>query len=371
MNVGQHTFWQPGALLCLAAALLIAALPGCMKWDYDDKPEDFEAAPTGLFVLCEGNFQYGNATLSYYDPSAKTVQNEVFMRANGMRLGDVAQSMTIYGGRAWIVVNNSHVIFVVDPDTFREVGRIEDLTSPRFIHFISPEKAYVSQIWDNRIFIVNPQTYSITGHIRVPGMTMESGSTEQMVQQGRYVYCNCWSYNNTIIKIDTATDEVVGSLAVGIQPQSIALDVNGYLWALTDGGYDGSPYGYEAPRLYRIDTESFTIDREFRFRLADAPRDLQLNGRGDELYWVNGDIWRMSVNSQRLPAEPFLPERGTKYYALTVSPLTGEVYVADAIDYQQQGMIYRYSPEGELLDEFYVGINPGAFCWKTAKGGEE
>ena len=24
----------------------------------------------------------------------------------------------------------------------------------------------------------------------------------------------------------------------------------------------------------------------------------------------------------------------------------------------------RYSSEGELIDEFYVGIIPGAFCWK-------
>ena len=39
-------------------------------------------------------------------------------------------------------------------------------------------------------------------------------------------------------------------------------------------------------------------------------------------------------------------------------------YVADAIDYQQQGIVYRYSSEGELIDEFYVGIIPGAFCWK-------
>jgi hypothetical protein len=49
---------------------------------------------------------------------------------------------------------------------------------------------------------------------------------------------------------------------------------------------------------------------------------------------------------------------------LTVDPLTDEVYIADAVDYTQQGKIYRYSASGELIDEFYVGIIPGAFCWK-------
>ena len=36
-------------------------------------------------------FQYGNATLSYYDPETRTVENEVFHRANAFKLGDVAQ----------------------------------------------------------------------------------------------------------------------------------------------------------------------------------------------------------------------------------------------------------------------------------------
>ncbi len=65
----------------LLTALL--ALASCMKWDYGEV-EDLESSASGLFVACEGNFQYGNATLSYYDPASGKVQNEVFFRANGM-----------------------------------------------------------------------------------------------------------------------------------------------------------------------------------------------------------------------------------------------------------------------------------------------
>ena len=212
------------------------SLTACMKWDYGDAVEDFNATGAGLFITNEGNFQYGNASLSYYDPETKQVQNEVFFRANGMKLGDVAQSMTIYDNKGWVVVNNSHVIFAIDLNTFKEVGRIENLTSPRYIHFLSDEKAYVTQLWDNRIFIINPRTYEITGHIQVPDMTMESGSTEQMVQYGKYVYCNCWSYQNRIIKIDTETDQVVDELKIGIQPTSLVMDKYNKMWTITDGG---------------------------------------------------------------------------------------------------------------------------------------
>ena len=348
--------------LLLIFSLLTA---GCMEWEYGLEEEfDISSSGRGLFICNEGNFQYGNATLSYYDPTTKTVENEIFYRANAMKLGDVAQSMTINNGIGWVLVNNSRVVFAIDPTTFKEVGRITGLTSPRYIHFVSDDKAYITQIWDNRIFIINPKRYEVTGYIEVPDMTSEQGSTEQMVQLGKYLYVNCWSYQNRLLKIDTETDKIVAELEVGIQPTSLALDCNGKLWTVTDGGYDGSPYGYEAPALYRIDPESFTIEKQFSFRKGDAPSEVQINGRGDTLYWINDDIWSMSVDADRVPVRPFLDSRGTIYYGLTVDPKSDEVYIADAVDYTQQGKIYRYSASGELLDEFYVGIIPGAFCWK-------
>ena len=351
-------------ILRLAIVVLaLASLVGCMNWEYEDG-ESFATSGAGLFVINEGNFQYGNASLSYYNPATKTVENEVFYRANAMKLGDVAQSMTLYGDTGWIVVNNSHVIFAIDPTTFKEKGRIENLTSQRYIHFLSDEKAYVTQLWDNRIFIVNPKRYEITGYIECPAMTMESGSTEQMVQWGKYVFVNCWSYQNRILKIDPTTDKVVAELEVGIQPTSLVLDCYGKLWTITDGGYEDSPYGYEAPSLYRIDAETFTIEKQFRFAKGDAPSEVQLNGRGDKLYWINNDVWAMDVTADRIPVKPFIPYSDTLYYGLTIDPRSGEVYVADAIDYVQAGKIYRYSEQGERLDEFYAGITPGAFCWK-------
>lgn len=350
-------------LKLLLAPLAVLMLGSCMKWDYGE-PEAVEAPGRGLFIVCEGNFQYGNATLSYYDPASRTLINEAFYRANGYRLGDVAQSMTMGEGRGWIVVNNSHVVFAIDPDTFRETGRIVSFTSPRYIEFISPTKAYVTQLWDNRIAIVNPSTYEITGYITVPDMQPDQGSTEQMVRLGDYVYCNCWSYQRSIIRIDTRTDSVDARLDVGLQPTSLKLDRYGRLWTLTDGGFEGSPQGYENASLYCIDPETMTIERQFQFRRGDDPSELQLNATADTLYWINRDVWRMDVRASRPPVRPFLEEKSTKYYGLTVEPVTSEVYVADAIDYQQQGMIYRFTGGGVPVDSFYVGISPGAFCWK-------
>lgn len=108
-------------LSVLFIVFCLTAFVGCMKWDYG-KMEPFRATGDGLFIMNEGNFQYGNATLSYYDPETKKVENEIFYRANAMKLGDVAQSMIVRDTIGWVVVNNSHVIFAISINTFKRGG---------------------------------------------------------------------------------------------------------------------------------------------------------------------------------------------------------------------------------------------------------
>ena len=339
--------------------VLSVVLVGCMDYGpYNE--ESFYKNGRGVFITNEGNFMYGNASLSYYSPESGEVENEIFLRANAAKLGDVAQSVVIYGDKGYIVVNNSGVIFEIDLNTFKVTGLITGLNSPRYIHFLSATKAYVTDLNDARITIINPQTKDITGYI-----DMESHpSTEQMVQYGDYIFVNCWSYDNSILVVDSRIDKLVDIITVGIQPVAMALDAINKLWVITDGGYEGNPYGHEAPALYRIDAETHRIEQVFHFSENDVPSALALDGDGNTLYFINGAVWKMGINDNELPSEPFIDDKGTIFYGLGVDPFTSEVYVADAIDYQQPGMIYRYDIDGVLQDSFTVGISPGEFCFK-------
>ena len=55
--------YKSGFML-LVAVLFGGLLSGCMEWDYGQY-EDFNVKDNGLFITNEGNFQYGNATLSF------------------------------------------------------------------------------------------------------------------------------------------------------------------------------------------------------------------------------------------------------------------------------------------------------------------
>ena len=64
-------------IVLVATTIALMGVSGCMKWEYGNE-EQFSAEGRGLFITNEGNFQYGNASLSYYDPATGDVENEVF-----------------------------------------------------------------------------------------------------------------------------------------------------------------------------------------------------------------------------------------------------------------------------------------------------
>ena len=104
-------------LLALVAVLLFSCKPDePVGPDQPDNPNAVNLG-SGVFVLNEGNFQFSNASLTFYDMDAETVTNNLFYKVNNAPLGDVAQSLAMVDGQLYLVVNNSNVIYKVDANT--------------------------------------------------------------------------------------------------------------------------------------------------------------------------------------------------------------------------------------------------------------
>jgi DNA-binding beta-propeller fold protein YncE len=346
-------------------------LSGCMEddliWEFE-RP-GYEGSLNGIFVVNEGNFMYGNASVSHYDPESRQVINDLFYQTNGLPLGDVAHSMTIRDTLAYVVLNNSGRIYIFHTGTFELIGKITGLTSPRYMHFINETKAYVSDLYARSIAVVNPSTMEITGAIPVNNSNADfyQHPTEQMLQVDRFVYTNCWSFDNQVLVIDSELDRVVDSIEVLKQPNSMVLDRHHTLWVLCDGGFEDSPYGNEGGGLLRIAAGSQEAETVLRFSPEMSPRDLKINGTGDTLYYINRGVYHYAINGisdpELLVESPYKQIASGGFYGLEVDPVSSELYVADAIDFVQRGMVYRFSPQGVAIDSFRTGIAPRAFCF--------
>lgn len=349
----------------LLFAFVISLIISCEDDPVETTGLDFSGSD-GVFVINEGNFSYDNASLSFIEFSSSKIHNEIFFTANGSNLGDVAQSMIIYDNKGYIAVNNSGKIVVIDPNTAVMKEKLTGLVSPRYIHIVNDRKGYITDLYSMNITLFDPKENEITGVINVQnGSPFNQHSTEQMIEYKESVFIACWSYDNQILVLDTVTDKIIDSIIVAKQPNSLVLDRYNKLWILSDGGFAGSGYGQETAALTRIDAETRSVELVLSFpSLNDSPVDLAINGTADTLYFICKGIYCMPVTNNELPVQPFLQVRNEDYYSLAVDPRTSIIYVGDAIDYQQNGLVYRFYPNGELIDSFLVGINPGAFCFK-------
>ncbi len=363
------------SLLPASLALMVTSCMDDELWTERNKPGiTVGSLKTGhpVIILNEGNFTYGNASLSYYDAQKRKLRNDVFYNQNGFPLGDVPLSAVYRDGLLYVVVNNSGKIMIMNLgrypalNAFEYTSRITGLTSPRYLYFLNGSRAYVSDLYAKAVNIIDPSALTVTGRIDVDNHSGEyyQHPTEQFVPWDKYVFTNCYSYDNKILVIDPAKDSVIDSIEVLKQPSSMVVDKDGKLWVICDGGYENSRYGNDRPGLVRIDAFTRTVEKVFLLEDDFWPSELHITPGRDTLYFINGGVWRMKTDARDLPDEPFISaDKGALFYSLGIDPRSSEIYVGDAVDNVQQGIVYRFDPDGIVKDTLRVGILPGAFIF--------
>ncbi|MCW3075711.1 MAG: hypothetical protein JWO32_320 [Bacteroidetes bacterium] len=336
---------------------LISLLPflSCVK----DKPHSANTPQTQLstdkkvYVINEGNFMAANATISLYDPGTSQVIEKFYHdQNNGSQLGDVAQSMINFNSRFYIVINNSGKIVACD-DQFKLRSTINGFTSPRYVLPVSNSKAYVSDLYSNKVFVVNLNSNSISSSIPCPGWT------EKMVLSYNKVFVTNVKRNYTYV-IDASSDLISDSIVVGPAAESIVLDKNDHVWVLSAGNNTASI----VPSLKQIDPLTNQILLNINFNLSDSPGSLCLNRSKDTLFFLNGGIYKMDINSLAIPPDPIIPKGNRSYYGLGINPNDYTIYASDALDYIQRSVVYIFDASGNEKSFFKAGINSNSFYFE-------
>lgn len=339
----------------------------------ENPDENSEAEPlpyeNGILVLNEGNFGAGNASVSFVSNDILTVENGVFGSVNGTDAwGDTAQSMAFDGDMAYIVVNNSQKVEVVDRYTFASIATIggpdaTDFLNPRYMA-IANGKGYVTN-WgdgtdpnDDFVAVVNLENYTVETKIPIPE------GPERLLAKGDTVYVALlggFNFNDKVGVIDASSNTLTDSIAVAKGPNSLQLDDDGNLWVLSGGkpAYTGD----ETPgQLDKINTVNNRVAETWIFPPTEHPVYLSQDD-GNLYYSLAGNVFKMNVSDTALPEEAEIT--GVSFYDMVVEDQ--KLYGADAKDFASNGSLEIYDlSDNTLVDSKEVGINPGAIYFNGA-----
>lgn len=326
----------------------LAAVAGCRS----EEPAPALSFADGVFVINEGQFGWSNASLDFRPRAGGVGRRGIYEEVNGLPLGDVAQSLVVEAGIAWLVVNNSGRVDALDQGSGELLGSVDGLTSPRCFHRVDSHRAYVTDLYSGRVEILDTEARLVTGAVPAGGWT-----EEMTAAAGRVFVAH--PGGDEVLVLDPSGDSVTARIAVGTEPLFTVTDADGMVWVLCTGGLQQT-----APALYRIDPAAAAVIAVLGFGQAGSyPQELELSPDGRTLYWLDDGVAAMPIDAAAVPTGRLVPAEGRNFYGLGVDPATGDIYVADAVDFTRRGAVWRYRPDGALVDSFEAGLIPGAFAF--------
>ncbi|HLU51265.1 MAG TPA: DUF5074 domain-containing protein [Flavobacteriaceae bacterium] len=338
-------------------------LVACSSDDETSTTDDDGGGPSlgdyqyGYFVLNEGKYNEGNATVSFVGDNG-VIHHNIFETVNGSSLGDVAQHVDFNEDYAYIVLNGSNTIEVVNRYTFESVGSVNSgLNNPRYIEFYEG-KAYVSN-WgdplsgaDDYIAIINLETNAVVGTISVAEgpEKMDIGGSKLFV-----AHKGGWSHGNTVSVINLSNNTVETTLEVRDVPDSIQVEGD-FLYVLCSGKPIWT--GEATPgALLKIKLSDYEFDSSIPFEPTWDPINLVVSG-GNIYFTLGVEVYKKSLGSPVAPALLFsATEQGVDaIYGFNVR--ANMIYLTDAKDYNSNGSLLIYSSSGMLLHQHTMGLIP-------------
>lgn len=312
----------------------------------------------GILITNEGNFGSGNTSVTFVSNDLNTVETKVFDNVNNELLGDNTQSIAFNGDTAYIIVNGSNKVEVVNRYTFQVIGTIDTgLTNPRYMAF-ADGKGYITNWGDSLVttddFIaeINLTTNTVTSTISV------TEGPEQIISRFDKLYISHkggWGINNVVSIIDATNTSAVTYINVNYKPDDLIFDNDGNLIVLSVGGQSWNSTGETKASLTKINTVSNLIVSSVEFADGEHPSKLSIDGV-NAYYYLAGSLYKFNTNTMTIPTTATIT--GLSFYDMSIN--NGLLYGLDAGDYSSNGYLRVYNlTTNTLVKDVEVGVIPG------------
>ena len=328
----------------IASAFLFAS---CSNDDSAENDTPLGAYDNGVLILNEGNFGTPNASVSYISNDLATSQNNIFGLVNPTKvLGDVAQSMSFDGDKAFIVINNSNEVEVVNRYTFASLGTItEKLENPRYSVVLNG-KLYVTNAISEAITVYDATTFAYLSSISI-----DKTAEKIVAANGKlYVMNGSFGSGNEVSVVNIATNKV-STITVEEGVNSIE-EKNGSVYVLC---------GNESKsKLFKINTTNDTATSIESTTLKGA---LNMDIDGDKIYYTQEtEVYAINLTATTFSETPLFSVNDSSwstFYGFGV--IDGKIYSGDANGFTKDGIVTVYSSAGTVLKTLTVERGPNGF----------
>ena len=327
--------------------LLGFSVISCVKLNPEEVNTNITLNGNGLVLIGnEGNFQNGNASLSSYNINTQQTTSNIYQAINQEVIGDVLHSIYHSDHLLYLVVNNSGKVIAIDDESLEKKMEIRNLISPRKIIKVDNSKFYISDLYASEVTVYNNYDGAV-GKIPVDGWCEDI-----IIQNGKAYISNIT--NNQLYVVNTSNDNIFDSISVGSNPISIKEDSRGNIWVLCQGNLTNN----ENPSISIIETntnlilKSFSLTNNFSY-----PSSLEIDIQTNQIYFINKHIYKIQ-NLDDTVANEIWFNNNNNFYNLKINPYTKDVYITDAKDYVQNGTLYIIDSIGKFVEEITTGIIP-------------
>ena len=340
-------------LLNWAFALMIFfTATSCNSDDPIDLPQG--KYDNGIIVANEGNFGKPNASVSWISNDLGTVEQDIFSKNNdGALLGDVLQSVTFNGDMAYLVVNNSNKIQVVNRYTFKKVQEIKDtILQPRY-----------AVAYNNNLYVTNTgksgatfvSVYKTTDNKFVKKININI-PVEKITEAGGTIFVQnaAWGSGNRITLIDPKTNTINTTLSLPDVSISDITSYGGNLYVMAPSKNNVDSYVYQI-------TPSGSIAKTFT--LTGLPKASHLNIYNNNFYFTSkNNAYKMAMNASTAPDQPLFSiedKSWENFYGFGM--VDDKIYVSFINGFAADSDVKVYDLNGKVIKTFKAGMGTNGF----------
>jgi hypothetical protein len=343
-----------------------------------------------LFVLNEGQMGTNSGSLDFLRFKDGMYVRKAFHLMNPdvtLNLGDVANDMCIYGNMLWITINRSGIVQPINAVNEKALSKGIAVPSPRNI-VVSGTNAYVTSYSgavygksDRAGAVYRIDLYSLT----VKDSLHVGFQPEGLVSENGYLYvANSGGfhtgYDDRITVIDQANFKEAKTIEVAPNLQDMVTDGESNIWVSSFGDYSTIHSG-----IYHINANTGQVVKgnsdQDNVRVSCMSKITSDGyfytiGTDDEWNWSGAksyNIYKVNATTGAVTVTPFSTDMSshiTTPYSICVNPANGDIYIGDAVDYVDNGMVFCFDKNFKYKWQADAGIDPGNILLYTLYYGD-